>query len=212
MPNNRQGIRAIVGLVDDKNDNSVWFATGEVSQVRKSDRRVRVKILPEGLETNWIRIIWPLAGQDYGIYVLPEVGTELGLLFVGSDPNWAYAFGNLNDDDDTLEPIDNDYDLFIKPKYGGSIKITKNDGITIYTEKDTVVNVPNGKTTVNCDHVHLGGEGGGKVLTSTTFMPKYNADMQILQLHSNMLAPDPTLATIGNAIEATHAATKVDAE
>lgn len=211
MPNKRQGVRAIKSLVEQKVNNTVWFATGEVTAVRKEDRRIRVKIFPEGLETNWIRVFWPLAGQDYGIYVLPEVGTELGLLFLGAEPDFAYAIGCSNDDDDEIPEIDNDYDLIIKPKFGGFIKITKDDGVEINTDKNVVVNCE-GKTVVNCDDIHLGDETGSKVLTADSFLPKYNQDMQAIMLHTSYIAPDASLSTIGNATEFAQGCQKVKAK
>jgi uncharacterized protein involved in type VI secretion and phage assembly len=198
MANKRQGVRAIQGLVENKANNTVWFAFGEVTEVRTEDRRVRVKILPEELETNWIKILWPLAGQDYGIYVLPEVGTEVGLLFQGAEPDYAIMVGCSNDDDDEHPAANNEFDLIIKPKQGGFIKIN-NDGIEINSGQ---------KVVVNCDDVWLGEETNlnDAVLTFSKFVQaKYNPDMLAIQTHTNYICVDAALATIGNATTA-HAA------
>ena len=201
MPQARQGARAILGAIGSTVNDKVWFATAEITDVRLSDRMVRVSILPEGIETKWIRMLQPLAGQDYGISVLPEVGTEVGVLFVGANPNYGYVIGSLHDDDDTIPDNASTWGLVIKPKTGGFIKIDS-EGIEINSDQ---------KVVVNCDDCHFGDETGSHILTVDTFLPKYNADMAALALHTNYIAPDATIATIGNASDA-HATSKTKAK
>lgn len=208
---NRELIRDLLNHAQHQAEKQIWFATGIVSAVRLEDRRVRIKILPEEIETNWLRMFMPLAGPDYLIGALPEEGTEVGCLFVGADPNHCYAIGCVFDDDDNPPIVQDKYDLIIKPKAGGWIKIEKDAGITIYTDKDMVAHV-SGKVVVNCDNVHLGDEtDSSPVLTADSFLPKYNADQALVAAHMNYIAPDATLATIGNATGAAHGAVKVKA-
>ena len=155
----------------------------------------------DGLETNWIQPIFPLAGEDYSISVLPEVGSEVALLFLGADPNYAFVVGGIHNYDDELPEVANDYGLIIKPRTGGFIKIDSN-GIEINSDQ---------KVVVNCDDCHFGDETGSHILTVDTFLPKYNADMAALALHTNYIAPDATIATIGNATDA-HATSKTKAK
>lgn len=201
MPKARQGSRAIMGAIKDQVHGKVWFATAEVTEVRLSDRMVRVKILPENIETNWIRLLQPLAGEDYGIVVLPEVGSEVGVLFCGADFNYGYVIGSIHFDDDTIPTNASTYGLVIKPKQGGFIKIDSN-GIEINSDQ---------KVVVNCDDCHFGDETGSHILTVDTFLPKYNADMAALAAHTNYIAPDGTLATIGGANDS-HATSKTKAK
>jgi len=186
--------RQIAGLVNNTAQSTIWFATCVVTEVDIDTLKVRVEVLPDGVETNWIRLTFPLAGQTYGMFFLPEVGTELGILFEGADPNSGIAIGCLVADDDEPPKLQSPTDFIIMPKEGGSISITKADGIIIKS-----------------DHVYCGDKDGSKKLLTEDFLTKYNSDMSLIMAHTNMVAPDPTLTTIGSAQTAGNATTKTKA-
>lgn len=59
----------------------------------------RVKLsLPwreQGFETDWVRIVTPMAGADRGIFFLPEVGDEVLVAFDRDDIRYPYVLGAL---------------------------------------------------------------------------------------------------------------------
>ena len=59
----------------------------------------RVKLrLPwrgEDFETEWVRIVAPMAGADRGIFFLPEVGDEVLVAFDRDDIRYPYVLGAL---------------------------------------------------------------------------------------------------------------------
>lgn len=77
--------------------------TGPQGEVVHTDRfgRVRVRMhwddAPhEGEETScWLRVAMPWAGDDFGMVVLPRVGTEVVVSFIDGDPNRPLCMGGL---------------------------------------------------------------------------------------------------------------------
>jgi uncharacterized protein involved in type VI secretion and phage assembly len=59
--------------------------------------RVKVKLpwLSETDESNWARVVSPMAGADRGLYFLPEVGDEVLVAFEHGDIQFPYILGGL---------------------------------------------------------------------------------------------------------------------
>jgi uncharacterized protein involved in type VI secretion and phage assembly len=59
--------------------------------------RVKVKLphFGEADESNWARIAVPMAGQERGIYFLPEVGDEVLVAFERANPRFPFILGAL---------------------------------------------------------------------------------------------------------------------
>lgn len=60
--------------------------------------RVKVKLLNFGnsdYETGFIRVMTPMAGKDYGIFLLPDVGDEVLVGFCDGNINQPYILGSL---------------------------------------------------------------------------------------------------------------------
>ncbi len=58
--------------------------------------RVKVRYFgTEGLETIWVRMAVPYAGNDYGWYMLPEIGDEVVIGYEQGDPDYPIALGSL---------------------------------------------------------------------------------------------------------------------
>jgi len=73
--------------------------TGIVTSNTDPDYLGRVKLrLPwrsDDFETNWARVVAPMAGKAMGIYFLPEVGDEVPVAFDGDDIRYPYVLGVL---------------------------------------------------------------------------------------------------------------------
>ena len=146
MSDKYEPLRRIITTMDDKVQGQRWIATGIVNKVRKKDRRVQVTIMPENVETNWLRIYALNAGNNFISVVLPEVGSEVVLLFVGADPNSAIVLmGSLPQKGDEIPSVVGDYDWYISDKHGNKIILQ------------------NGKIIIDGDAIELG-EGATRAL------------------------------------------------
>lgn len=74
----------MLGLVEDVND--------PMSQGRV---RCRFPSLGSRALSNWAPIASAMAGDDRGVWFVPEVGDEAVVAFVGGDPSWPIVLGFL---------------------------------------------------------------------------------------------------------------------
>jgi uncharacterized protein involved in type VI secretion and phage assembly len=90
-------------LFSETRPRSQGRVTGVVSGIVTSntdpDALGRVKLrLPwrsEEFETDWARVVAPMAGKDRGTWFLPEVGDEVLVAFDGDDIRYPYVLGAL---------------------------------------------------------------------------------------------------------------------
>ena len=74
------------------------IAQGVVSQVDDPDSQGRVSVkLPgyQDIETGWMRVLLPAAGQDKGFIALPDEGDEVLVLLPNGDPALGVVLGGL---------------------------------------------------------------------------------------------------------------------
>jgi uncharacterized protein involved in type VI secretion and phage assembly len=73
--------------------------TGIVTANKDPDYLGRVKLrLPwrsDDFETDWARVVAPMAGKERGAYFLPEIGDEVLVAFDGDDIRYPYVLGAL---------------------------------------------------------------------------------------------------------------------
>jgi uncharacterized protein involved in type VI secretion and phage assembly len=73
--------------------------TGIVTSNTDPDQLGRVKLrLPwrsDDFETDWARVVAPMAGKNRGIYFLPEIDDEVLVAFDGDDIRYPYVLGVL---------------------------------------------------------------------------------------------------------------------
>jgi uncharacterized protein involved in type VI secretion and phage assembly len=136
----------------------VGVVSGIVSSNTDPDQLGRVKLrLPwrsDEFETDWARVMAPMAGKDRGAYFLPEVGDEVLVAFDGDDIRYPYVLGGLWSKTDTVPEknvdgknairliktpgghlikfvdLENEDVLLIQLRDGKKVEI-KNDGIQI---------------------------------------------------------------------------------
>jgi uncharacterized protein involved in type VI secretion and phage assembly len=77
----------------------VGVVSGIVTRNTDPDHLGRVKLsLPwrdEEFETDWARVVAPMAGKGRGTYFLPEIGDEVLVAFDGDDIRYPYVLGVL---------------------------------------------------------------------------------------------------------------------
>lgn len=93
-------VTASLGENDLEAGGSVAGVTsGIVTQNKDPDQLGRIKLkLPwreEGFETDWVRVVSPMAGAARGIFFLPEVGDEVLVAFDRDDIRFPYVLGSL---------------------------------------------------------------------------------------------------------------------
>lgn len=60
---------------------------GEISSVDPQHWVAKVKLLPDNVETGWLPLPSTYAGNGYGIWGLPDDGTQVFVIFEGADYN-----------------------------------------------------------------------------------------------------------------------------
>ncbi len=94
---------------------SMALAYGEVIDVADPEGVYRVKVKLHGFfgpdnqdSSIWARVTTPFAGSGYGAVMLPDVGHQVVVGFVGGDPNYPIVLGALYTGEATPadEPVD----------------------------------------------------------------------------------------------------------
>lgn len=160
-------IRQIFEEVDRRDQNNRWIATALVTDARVDDRSIRVAILPELTETNWVRVYYTNAGSNFMSGMMPEVGTEVLCLFLGADPNAVIVLGGaFIQEEAQLPQIDADNALPIYDPYGNSI-VMSSGGITITDNNGNIIQTTSGGITVTCTKDLTVNSSGKTNITST---------------------------------------------
>ncbi len=95
--------------------------------------RVKVKLpwLSDDVESHWARVVSPMAGNDRGLYFLPEVDDEVLVAFEHGSPEFPYVLGALwNGKDKAPESNDDGGNNMrtIKSRSGHVVRLDDTDG------------------------------------------------------------------------------------
>lgn len=168
--------RRLKETMDKKVANARWIATGVVTDVRKKDRKIRVRLFPDLVKTGWLRTYWPVANDKYMMGALPEKDSEVVCLFIGAEPDSAVVLaGGFFQGNDEAPEIGGDHDLLIYDKNGNKIEM-----------KDGGINITADKVEVKAGEVLLG-EGAANKLVNETFL-----DTFMLHTHTAISLGAPT--------------------
>jgi uncharacterized protein involved in type VI secretion and phage assembly len=108
-------------------DRLFGVVIGIVTNNKDPEGLGRVKVwlpwMAETVETDWARVVTPMAGQGRGIYFLPEVNDEVLVAFEHGNPNLAYVLGGLWNGKDAppLSNADGHNDVRAIKSRGGSM-------------------------------------------------------------------------------------------
>ncbi len=92
-------LSGLASLSPRETDRVYGVMVGIVTNNQDPDGLGRVKVrfpwLSEKHESNWARVISPMAGNDRGLYVLPEVDDEVLVAFEHGSVEFPYVLGSL---------------------------------------------------------------------------------------------------------------------
>ena len=166
---------------------------GIVTNNQDPDEMGRVKVkfpcLSDDEESHWARIAAPMAGNDRGVYFLPEVEDEVLVVFEHGDIRFPYVLGALWNGNDA-PPAKNDDGKnnirVIKSRSGHIIKLNDEDGketieildksgkntliidtakntITITSDKDITLSATKGTIKLDAEKIELKSSADSKL-------------------------------------------------
>ncbi len=162
---------------------------GVVTNNKDPDGLGRVKAsLPwmgDQVETNWARVVAPMAGSGRGTYFLPEVNDEVLVAFEHGNPDTPYVLGGLWNGKD--KPPESNSDgknnlRTIRSRSGNVIRLTDTDGdtkieiidastknsIVIRAKDNSITITAEGDVTISSSDGKLKLSGNGVEITSTS--------------------------------------------
>ena len=169
--------------------------------------RVKVKIprISGEDESNWARIVSFMAGKERGAFFLPEVDDEVLVAFEYGDINNPYIIGSLWNGKDK-SPLANDDGKnnirMLKSRSGHIIRLDDTDGkekieivdksekntvvidtkdnkISIKSEKDIEISAPNGKVKIEASDIEVKSKASTKVEASAGMDLKASGSLNI---------------------------------
>jgi uncharacterized protein involved in type VI secretion and phage assembly len=166
---------------------------GVVTNNQDPDRLGRVKVkfpwLGDNDESFWARLATPMAGNQSGLYFLPEVEDEVLVVFEHGDLRFPYILGGLWGGKDK-PPIDNSDGKnnirLMRSRSGHTIRLNDRDGaetieiidktqknkitidtaqntISIIADKDITLSAPQGKITLEAKELELKSSASTKI-------------------------------------------------
>jgi uncharacterized protein involved in type VI secretion and phage assembly len=75
-----------------------WMAGAQLALDPQSMGRVQIQLFaadPDGSALVWARVSTPFAGNNYGAFLIPNVGDEVMVLFLGGDARYPIVVGSL---------------------------------------------------------------------------------------------------------------------
>lgn len=202
---------SILDLVEDNKIKTKIYGgvIGVVTNNKDPEKLGRVKVkfpwLSNEDESNWARVVSPMAGKERGIFFLPEVDDEVLVFFEHGDINTPYIIGSLWNGKDL--PPENNSDgknniRMIKSRSGHKIKIDDTEGnekievvdktgknmvvidakenkISLKSDKDIEISAANGKVTINAKDIEFKASASAKIEASAGMDIKASGNMNI---------------------------------
>jgi len=169
--------------------------------------RVKVKFpwLSDVDESTWARIAAPMAGDQRGVYFLPEVEDEVLVAFEHGDVRFPYVLGALWNGKDA-PPASNDDGKnnvrIIKSRSGHVIKLNDEDGketieivdkseknsilidtasnsIAVTSDKDITLSASNGTIKLNAQKIEINSSGPTKIAAGSTAAVEASATLTV---------------------------------
>lgn len=162
---------------------------GVVTNNKDPDGLGRVKTslpwMADQVESDWARVVTPMAGSGRGVYFLPEVNDEVLVAFEHGNPDTPYVLGGLWNGKD--KPPESNSDgkndrRAIRSRSGNVIRLTDTDGdakieiidssgknmIVISAKNNSITITAASDVTIKSDNGKLKLSGNGVEITSTS--------------------------------------------
>ncbi len=156
-------------------------------------------------ESNWARVATPMAGNDRGIYFLPEIDDEVLIMFEHGDMRFPYIIGSLWNGQDSPPANNSDGNnniRVIKSRNGHVIRLIDEDGaekieiidkseansivfdtsentITITSDKDIVLNASQGTIKLDAQKVEINSSAETKLESGSGLKVEAGGTMDI---------------------------------
>jgi phage baseplate assembly protein V len=180
-----------------------------VTNTKDPDGLGRVKVqlpwMADQAESDWARVVAPMAGKERGFYFLPEVDDEVLVAFEHGSPDRPYVLGALWNGKDKPPEANSDGKnniRVIKSRSGHVIRLTDKDGeekieivdksaknsivistkdntITITADADVAIQSNNGKLKLSGNGVEINSKAGVKIEASQNMDLKATAQLNI---------------------------------
>lgn len=169
--------------------------------------RIKVKFpwLSDEEESNWARVVSPMAGNERGIFFLPEMDDEVLIGFEHGDINLPYVLGSLWNGVDVPPETNSDGEnniRMIKSRSGHVIKINDKEGeekieitdmtennmiiidssenkISLISDADIEISAPNGKVTIEATDLEVKSSAATKIEADADIDLKASGNMNI---------------------------------
>jgi len=164
-------------------------AIGVVTNNKDPDGLGRVKMslpwMADQVESDWARVVTPMAGPGRGVYFLPEVNDEVLVAFEHGNPDTPYVLGGLWNGKDKPPESNSDgkNDLrAIRSRSGNIIRLSDAEGdakieiidsstkdtIVIRAKDNSITITADGDVTIQSSNGKLKLSGNGVEITSTS--------------------------------------------
>jgi phage baseplate assembly protein V len=180
---------SVLALPSGPDERYYGVAIGVVTNNKDPDGLGRVKAslpwMDDQVETDWARVVAPMAGAGRGIYFLPEVNDEVLVAFEHGNPDTPYVLGGLWNGQDKPPEANGDgkNDVrTIRSRSGNVIRLTDTDGeskieiigsstknsIVISAKDNSITIAAAGDITIASSNGKLKLSGNGVEITSTS--------------------------------------------
>lgn len=183
----------LMPTLDAAGDRIYGMVIGLVTNNEDPDLMGRVKVrfpwLTDEDESNWARVLTPMAGNERGIFFLPEVDDEVLVAFEHGDVRFPFVLGALWNGQDKVPETNEDGEnnkRFIKSRSGHLIRLddtdgeekieiidkneknsiiisTKDNSITISADADITITSNSGKLELNGSSIEMNSQGDVKI-------------------------------------------------
>ncbi len=123
--------------------------------------RVKVEYPRSGEESDWARLVSPMAGKQRGLFLRPEVGDEVLVAFELGDPREAYVLGGVWSETDPPPADDGKAEennwRFLRSRSGHLVKLDDTEGSEVIEivdkdgERKVIIDSAGQKIQVICD-------------------------------------------------------------
>lgn len=182
---------------------------GKVTNNQDPDNLGRVKFsilaLSSTEESQWAPVAAPMAGNQRGVYFLPEVDDVVLVAFEQGDPNFPYVLGALWNGKDAPPVTNSDGKnnvRIIQSRSGHVVKLNDEDGketieiidksgknsividtakntLTITADKDIVLSATQGKIKLDAKNVEIGSSDSTKIESKAGMDVKASGELNI---------------------------------